>query len=114
RSSALTCRPSADLGPHPSRTTELDQRTSRLHAHHRPVKPPENRHKSQKLRAEGSRLSATAAAPGRCLLPGTEGPVFLAGRRAPVSGSRAPAEAAGCPTRAPSTWSRRTPTPPPP
>ncbi len=72
-SSARTRRPPADLRPHPSRTTEMDQRTSRLHPHHHPVKPPENRRKSQKLRAVGSGgipavngTDASHGAPGWC------------------------------------------------
>ena len=59
--------------------------------------------------------TGTARLLPRLLRGRTSGPVFLAGRRAPVSGSRAPAEAdvcrrpdaAGCPTRAPSTCSSR-------
>ena len=51
-------RPPADLRPHRRRTTQIDLRTSRIHPHHRPVKSPENRRKSRKLRAVGSRLSA--------------------------------------------------------
>jgi len=51
---ALPRRPPADLRPHRRRTTEMDQRTSRVHPPHRPVKSPENRRKSRKLRAVGS------------------------------------------------------------
>ena len=51
RAPARTRRPPADLRPHRRRTTEMDQRTSRVHPHHHPVKSPENRRKSRKLRA---------------------------------------------------------------
>ena len=44
-------RPPADLRPDRRRTTETDLRTSRLHPHYRPVKSPESRRKSRKLRA---------------------------------------------------------------
>jgi hypothetical protein len=48
---ALPRRPLADLRTHPRRKTHADERTSRLHPHHRPVKSPENGRKSWKLRA---------------------------------------------------------------
>ena len=58
-------RPPAHLRPHRRRTTEMDQRTSRLHPHHRPVKSPENRRKSRKLRAVPFTLAATFHRRGR-------------------------------------------------
>jgi integrase len=63
--------------------------------------------------------TGTARLLPRLLRGRTSGPVFLVGRRAPVSGSRAlprwtsarRSDAAGCPTRAPSTCSSRPPPP---
>ena len=54
-------RPPADLRPHRRRTTQMDQRTSQLHPDHRPVKSPESRRKSRKLRAVGVGLVDLAA-----------------------------------------------------
>ena len=53
-------RPPADLRPHSRRTTETGLRTSRLHSHYRPVKTPENRRKSRKLRAVRGSLNDLA------------------------------------------------------
>ena len=49
-------RTPAHLRPHLRATPDMDQRASRLHPHHRPVKSPENRRFPRKLRAVGTSL----------------------------------------------------------
>jgi hypothetical protein len=84
-------RPPADFRPRRSRTTHMDQRASRLHHHHRPLKYPKNRRKSEKLRAVGHRplhgrgappnLRAAIHGPGAGLSCTSQGPPINLGRR---------------------------------